>query len=191
VDTNHKNRPVRLGLLRDRNDLNGKRILLRHDSAQTVGPLRKGFGLILTVVDPSMNRLDALTKQGIVEKEDVGDTFIGSLSIVLFDGFTSNAECNTVASNLSKAILSSLRKPGKDENLTQDLIGIPTFHVSHPGKLTPNSKPEDDLTVGFSFLGGFGIEDKAYGVVVARDETSGKVVALDGKSLICPIRRHE
>jgi hypothetical protein len=185
------------GLMRDKiGSLKNIRIQIRHESAKDVASLTlsrhdngvnspaacleqriRGGGegpQSVSMIDPSPGRKHTFLAQGIVSRETLEDAFIGSISIVGFDGFTSSAEACLSAEGKSKSLLESCRKQA---------IAIETQRLDNKSTLEdvlPIPDPDSERNVGVSFLCKMSLDDSSYALLVANDE-NGQIVAIDGE----------
>jgi hypothetical protein len=210
IDTD-SDKGARTGMMRDKfGNLKNVRIMLRHDSAQFLGPLKftpgddslstlshssgstkrirgGGYrskkqtddlgGLTISFVDPSHIRQRSLVSQCIVAKE-ASDTFIGSISIASFDGFTSAADACLSARSISGSLLEGCRKNAIDMDVN-GLGSISFLEGVLPIPATRKSISDKCHNVGVSFVCKVEMND-AYGLLLAHDD-AGRIVAVDGK----------
>jgi hypothetical protein len=186
------------GLMRDKiGSLKNIRIQIRHESAKDMASLNlsrhhdnganspaacleqriRGGGegsQSVSMIDPSHGRKDNFLAQGIVSRETLEGAFIGSISIVGFDGFTSSAEARLSAEGKSKSLLESCRKQA---------IAIESQRLDNKSTLEdvlPIPDPDSERNVGVSFLCKMSLDDSSYALLVANDE-NGQIVAIDGE----------
>ena len=130
----------------------------------------------VSMIDPSHGRKHTFLAQGIVSRETLEDAFIGSISIVGFDGFTSSAEACLSAEGKSKSLLESCRKQA---------IAIETQRLDNKSTLEdvlPIPDPDSERNVGVSFLCKMSLDDSSYALLDSNDE-NGQIVAIDGEFL--------
>lgn len=96
---------------------------LRHVSTSSI-PLEKyyngeestPYGLVVSMIDPSFNRISSFIKQGVFTNEEVdfcvdgeekmlNNSFLSCLLLVTFDGFTSSSDSTNDAEDCSEAML--------------------------------------------------------------------------------------
>ena len=137
-----------------------------------------GLGrLTVSLVDPSHSRRNSLISQDIVAMDAI-EPFIGSISIVSFDGFTSSVDACFSARKISTALLEGclknvidMEKEGSGSySLLEDVLPIPATGRCNVGK---------GHYVGVSFVCKVEMNE-TYGLLVAHDDL-GRIVAVDGK----------
>lgn len=173
--------PVRLGPFHGTDkDLRGLHIVLRHQSASDVGPLRtkrktqnyKGGTISVSLLDPSIGREDFITHHASVNEIDHSTAFfVGSLSIVAHDGFITSSDEVEEAPKLVKDVIAAtkleLATSLKQASLP-DLVSL-----SLPAMKTG----------GISFIRPIPCvhSSTAYHIVIAQDEQTEKIVGIDGR----------
>lgn len=135
--------------------LTGSRLSLRHESYSGIGGLQPSItssqssstgapppppppqdtsnNLTVSCIHPSHNRIPSMQCQGILNTHIHTHSFLGSLSLIAFDGFTSTSDMNTRAQEVSRVLERAKvptdynSKPHKQSSL---LLKIPNFGVS-------------------------------------------------------------
>jgi len=162
-------------------DLTGTRILHRHEDHRFVDPLSMWMNdqeeqtlsttnsPVHTVsrIDPSSNRRDDLLSKNIVNKNELKDRPIGlgSISLVVYDGFSSMEESQELSSEVASDMLSSCRDKLESET-SPDMRGL----ISIPS--------DSGETRGSQFVCRFNLTDTDYFVLVGRNKDDC-VVAID------------
>jgi len=116
------------------------RIALRHTSITSSSPLESYYtgqetapnGLVVSLVDPSINRISSFIKQGVFTDDEIDYSvegeervtndsfFLGCLSLVAFDGFTSSSESTNDAEDVSNDMIARVSRDDNDEEITCD-----------------------------------------------------------------------
>ena len=169
-------------------ELQSLRISLRHSSA-SLNPLEAYYcgeetapnGTIVSLINPSVNRVSSFVKQGIFTDEEIdfcieneekmsndSSLFVSCLSLVTFGGFASCSESLNDAYDCSKAMLSGCSWPN-DGKLDR--------HVLH--KIIPGEN--DSEVTGVLFLCRINFE-YGYSFLLSHDDEF-RVAAIDGKRL--------
>eukprot|EP00804_Cyclotella_cryptica_P000126 CCRYP_019699-RA/>CCRYP_019699-RA protein AED:0.37 eAED:0.37 QI:56/1/1/1/1/1/2/330/309 len=118
--------------------LHSLRISLRHDSASYSSLenylYNEGGEVSVSVINPLKNRVKSFIAQGILDDDEIDDevdgqervlngAYMGCVSLVWFDGFTSASEAVNLANDVSEDLL-KLCVPSTDTEGKQDLCTI-------------------------------------------------------------------
>jgi hypothetical protein len=193
----------RLGVQRDRpQDWSDKRLVLRHEDHSAHAFLstkgRSPEGYSTTVIDPSPQRLMAMHEQDVDLSHP---SFVASLAIVAFDGFSNSSESRHNALEIASAVLKSCRENPCWDWIGQrcqekglrtvaarvpDLIPVPPFRAILEDHLDPQAAQTIQGAGGVSLLGCL-VDDLLqktsavdYRIILLRHELSDRVVGVDG-----------
>jgi len=174
--------PKRLGPLMDHaHDLAGIRIVFRHTSCRLGHLTLKRSRSIGNGSDPDSpakatpSRVIVVTPHQTNLPSEISDAFIGSLTVVAFDGFTSTQDQAEGSSKLVKRILgSALHAIQKVSDWTKLPDLIPISSLKSQGIHAKSN-------IGATFVRGIPPTGKSYRTLLALDERQGKAVAMDSK----------
>jgi hypothetical protein len=191
--------------------LQGYRMSFRHHSCLSLGPLRgKEDGnsatsgadsaahsaLTVSLIHPNLNRFSSVQCQGIVANLDqFPQSFIGSLSIVGFDGFTCSSDMNSRAGEVSASFLKRVKssmhnQTAPDRNISSAAAtaagssSSSSSQIYHPSLMGITGQNAQH-SIGTSVLCGLSL-DTDYQVWIGQDQgTCGQnnnpIVAVDSK----------
>ena len=157
-----------------------KRISLRHSSAKyssLEAHLNKKDDVSISVVKPLKNRVRSFIDQGILDDDEIGEdeekvlggAFIGCVSLIWFDGFTSASEAVNNANDESEKLLKQCMPPAKD-GCVDDLCKIVrNDSANHPEKLVQGVLFQSKLSF-----------DDSYSVLISH--SGFEIDAVDGES---------
>ena len=178
--------PSRLGWNRRDDDWKHHRLVLRHaDHNNICSPSQTQQA---STVDPSLHRASALQALRVTQETT---TFCASLSLVAFDGFLSVAENSQAAPHLVSAVLQECRRAFDQqhhEKSNNNVFALDKFTARDNKAVHPT---EIQGAGGVCVVGNIvnhyakkkSNRNMDYKVVVLRDETSNRVMGLDGMYL--------
>ena len=130
------------------------------------------FGhLTISALHPSFHRSSLVKHQQIVDLRKSKDSFVGSISVVSFEGFTSGYDQACGSKEISGDLLKRVEEKKQQHGRYPYLLGI-------------HSSTSNNRTIGVSAMCGFSL-DQHYTVLIAQDATLEErpVVAMDSKYL--------